>query len=48
MICASEWQKMMPPVFLTEASESELAAVPVATKKTFTSRSNSFDSFCST
>ena len=46
--CASGWQKIKDAVFDTEASESELAAVPVATKKTLTSRSNSCENFSST
>src|SRR3546814_2889040 len=39
MTWASEWQKTTPPGRATLASASELAAVPVATKKTATSRS---------
>ena len=40
MTCDSRWQKEMPPGLLAETSDSELAAVPVPTKKTATSRSN--------
>ena len=45
-----EWSDVIDQMsrFGAEASDKELAAVPVATKKTFTSRSNSFDSFFST
>ena len=39
-MCATSWQSTMPAGFITEASDSELAAVPVATKKTETSCSN--------
>jgi hypothetical protein len=38
-MCASRWQKATPPGRLTATIDSELAAVPVETKNTATSRS---------
>ena len=37
--CASRWQKATPPGLLASVNDSELAAVPVPTKNTATSRS---------
>ncbi len=39
MTCDSRWQNERPPGLLVETSDSELAAVPVPTKNTATSRS---------